>query len=191
MLKWVVGLCAAMYLVLITYGEPTSEELAARELRDSQQVTRLETTPVSTPKVQETVDPEAVETDVEQVITSVAATTTVIEAPALVSASTESTAPATVTPVETASIVNDVSEPEPETQLTNVAATTSNEIWRVTARAVNLRAGPSTNNAVVGRATQNDSAEIIELLPSGWAKVYILETGTEAFISAQFLAAPE
>jgi len=61
----------------------------------------------------------------------------------------------------------------------------------VTARAVNLRAGPSTNNAVVGRATQNDSAEIIEMLPSGWAKVYILETGTEAFMSAQFLAAPE
>lgn len=71
------------------------------------------------------------------------------------------------------------------------ATPAGNPIWRVTARRVNLRAGPSTADAVVGQAVENDSAEVIELLPSGWAKVYILEQGTEAFMSAQFLAAPE
>lgn len=184
MLKWVVGLCAAMYIVLMTLGEPTSEELAARELRNNQQVTRTASVSTSTPEVVETANVEVEAEPVEQLVVPVSQT---IESPALVSASTETTTPAAPALVETVSIEP---APAPETQQAS-AANVGNEIWRVTARAVNLRAGPSTNNAVVGRASRNDSAEIIEMLPSGWAKVYILETGTEAFMSAQFLAAPE
>ena len=194
MLKWVVGLCAPMYLVLVTYGEPTPEELAAREARNNQQVTQVAVapTPVPEPEV------EVVEATPEPVVTDVAVTRqdssgdSPIAAPALVSTSTQTTTPAAPAVVETATLLPEATQQAVEEVIEQASAvTTTNEIWRVTARAVNLRAGPSTNNAVVGRATRNDSAEIIEMLPSGWAKVYILETGTEAFMSAQFLVAPE
>lgn len=184
MLKWVIGLCAAMYLVLLTFGEQTPEELAARELRENQQAARLAATPLTTPEVVETAN---VEITPEPMQSPAVPVSQAIDSPALVSASTETTTPAAPATVETVAIAT---SPEVESQQASTT-TNTNEIWRVTARAVNLRAGPSTGDAVVGRASQNDSAEIIELLPSGWAKVYILETGIEAYMSAQFLAAPE
>ncbi len=62
------------------------------------------------------------------------------------------------------------------------------EIWTVTGSTVNLRAGATTQATVLGRTKRGDSAEVMELLDNGWAKVYILETGLEAYMSAQFLA---
>ncbi|PTX57271.1 SH3 domain-containing protein [Litoreibacter ponti] len=193
MLKWVLGLCAALYGILLYFGEPTPEELAAREARELQQVTRSETVALVTQSLsEEEAEPEPAPV-LSQTPEPTSEPTSEIESPVLVSASPSTDATAEPTPVVTATTI---AEPAPqlETQAEpeqSASAASSNEIWRVTARAVNLRAGPSTNNAVVGRATLNDSAEIIEMLPSGWAKVYILETGTEAFMSAQFLAAPE
>lgn len=172
MLKWVVGLCAALYLVLITMGEPTSEELASRKARAEQQVTRTVSTTLEAPAIQVS---NAVAEPETTAIPAALTTLEEIESPALVSASTDATTPAAAEPVATQQLAT-----TPE-----VATTT---IRRVTGKRVNLRAGPSTTAKIVGRAVRNDSAELVEMLPSGWAKVYILETGIEAYISAQFLS---
>ena len=172
MFKWVVGLCAAMYLVLITVGNPTSEELASRKARPEQQVTRTTSTTLDTPVIQiSTVvaEPKAA------AIPAVVAPNDAIESPALVSATTSATAPAAAEPVTTQQIAT----PPPEAEAV---------IRRITGRRVNLRAGPSTTAEILGRAVRDDSAEVVEILPGGWAKVYILETGIEAYISAQFLS---
>ncbi|SDW57311.1 SH3 domain-containing protein [Litoreibacter albidus] len=171
MFKWVVGLCALMYLTLLTVGEPTASELAAREARDALQVSRTISKPLETAAVQ--IAAANAKLDLEAspaVITAVSE----VKAPALVSASTSTTSPAATVDVTTQPIAATPRE--------------TNPIRRVTGKRVNLRAGPSTTSKIVGRAVRDDSAEVVEMLPSGWAKVYILETGTEAYISAQFLS---
>ncbi|EPX76920.1 SH3 domain-containing protein [Litoreibacter arenae] len=165
MFKWVVGLCAGLYLILLTMGEPSPEELAARESRAERHVTRSASVVSDAPVVAEVEEPEVV---------AAPAVVETIESPVLVSATTDTTPPAAPEPVAAQTIA----APAP-------AAT---DIRRVTGRRVNLRAGPSTTTAILGRAVRDDTAEVIELLPSGWAKVYILDTGLEAYISAQFLS---
>ncbi|MEP3345869.1 MAG: SH3 domain-containing protein [Litoreibacter sp.] len=180
MLKWVVGLCAAMYLALITVGEPTPEELAARAERDDVLASRSVTpTPVPDAPTVETQEPVVqAAAPAEDLVPTPAVTEpeliSEIAAPALVSVSTDTTTPAASETVVTEQIVT--------------APAPAASIRRVTGRRVNLRAGPTTTSEIVGRAVRNDSAEVVELLPSGWAKVYILETGIEAYISAQFLS---
>lgn len=176
MFKWVAGLCAAMYLVLMTAGEPSPKELAAREATSEQQVTRSTTMAVDTTPIKVAATPVDQEQAPEPVVL---ASVSEIESPVLVSASTENVTPAVPEPVATeeiAALTPDVSAPA-------IA-----DIRRVTGRRVNLREGPSTTTDIVGRAVRDDSAEVIEVLPSGWAKVYILETGVEAYISTQFLS---
>lgn len=149
-------------------GEPTAEELAAREARTAQQIAR---TASATPT------PASVEIAAVPAAPAPAPALESVSAVALVSATTDTTeiSPAQI---QTASIAPAQTTPAPST----------GNIHRVTGKRVNLRSGPSTTNPIVGRAVRNDSAEVIEILPSGWAKVYILETGIEAYISAQFLS---
>ncbi len=76
------------------------------------------------------------------------------------------------------------------TQRATAPATPSNgegEIWTVTGNTVNLRTEAGTFGAVIGQTRRGDSAEVIELLDNGWARVFILESGLEAFMSADFL----
>jgi len=41
---------------------------------------------------------------------------------------------------------------------------------------------------VLGRRRRGESDEGMELLENGWAKVYVLESGVEAYMSADYLA---
>jgi len=61
------------------------------------------------------------------------------------------------------------------------------EIWSVTGSTVNLRSEPGTYGDVLGQTRRGNSAEVIELLDNGWAKVFILESGLEAYMSAKYL----
>ncbi|MEM1360534.1 MAG: SH3 domain-containing protein [Pseudomonadota bacterium] len=58
----------------------------------------------------------------------------------------------------------------------------------VTATAVNLRGGPSTLNAVVGRVSRGDVLEILGEHSGGWSSITHPNTGETAYISTQFLS---
>ena len=60
--------------------------------------------------------------------------------------------------------------------------------WFVTASSVNLRAGPSTRNAIVGRAGLGDRAEVLSNPSDDWIRIRT-EQGVEAYIYGRFLAA--
>lgn len=173
MFKWVAGLCALMYLVLLTAGEPTDDERAARIVTSNQNDTRDATPQIDIPAVQAAAH-------IQEPPPVAAPTLEVIESPVLVSAQADTTEPAVAAPVSVEQI--ELAAP------TVVREPAAADIRSVTGRRVNLREGPSTTTGIVGRAVRDDSAEVIEVLPSGWAKVYILETGIEAYISAQFLS---
>lgn len=73
---------------------------------------------------------------------------------------------------------------------TTPAGNTAN-LAEVTATSVNLRGGPSTLNAVVGRVSFGDVVELRGEFSGGWAAIRHPDTGETAYISSQFLAPVE
>lgn len=61
--------------------------------------------------------------------------------------------------------------------------------WRmVTGSRVNLRAGPGTDNAVVGSLTKGTRAIAVQELANGWVQLEVPERGLSGYMSGKFLA---
>ncbi|KAF0675566.1 SH3 domain-containing protein [Profundibacterium mesophilum] len=67
------------------------------------------------------------------------------------------------------------------------AAEPSQPLWTVTADAVNLRAGPSTANPVVGQANSGARAQVLEQTDNGWYRIRLSESNLDAYIYGRFL----
>lgn len=65
---------------------------------------------------------------------------------------------------------------------------TAEPVWFVTGTRVNLRAGPSTQNRVVGQVTLGDTAEVLSDPGADWIRIRVTDTGTEAYIFGRFLS---
>jgi hypothetical protein len=61
-------------------------------------------------------------------------------------------------------------------------------IRRVTANSVNVRGGPSTQNAIVGRLTRGEEVEVLATDPSGWVQVRMQGDGIEGWVAGRLLA---
>ena len=70
-----------------------------------------------------------------------------------------------------------------------MAAVMEPRIVRVTGSSVNLRAGPSTSTSVLARLTRDTRAEVLDEAADGWFRIRDLASGTEGFMSGDFLAA--
>ena len=79
----------------------------------------------------------------------------------------------------------------PQTAETETVAAAAPEpegpLAAVTASSVNLRGGPSTLNAVVGRVSNGEILELRGEFSGGWAAVGHPDTGETVYISSQFL----
>lgn len=71
---------------------------------------------------------------------------------------------------------------------TTAAVPADGRYAEVTATAVNLRGGPSTLNAVVGRVSRGDVLEVLGEHSGGWSSITHPSTGETAYISTQFLS---
>lgn len=60
-------------------------------------------------------------------------------------------------------------------------------IRRVTANSANVRGGPSTQNAVVGRLSRGEEVEVLATDPSGWVQVRLQGDGIEGWVSERLL----
>ncbi|MEL6523931.1 MAG: SH3 domain-containing protein, partial [Pseudomonadota bacterium] len=58
----------------------------------------------------------------------------------------------------------------------------------VTGSSVNVRAGPSTQNAVLGRVRRGDEVELVDYEDNGWAKIRVADLANEVFISGDYLS---
>jgi hypothetical protein len=61
-------------------------------------------------------------------------------------------------------------------------------IVEVTGNSVNLRAGPSTGDAVLVALVRGEQAELITSLDNGWAQIRTVETGVEGYMADRFLS---
>jgi hypothetical protein len=57
----------------------------------------------------------------------------------------------------------------------------------VTGGFVNLRAGPSTGDAVLGALSRGERAELIAATGDGWVQIRAVETGVEGFMAERFV----
>ncbi len=62
------------------------------------------------------------------------------------------------------------------------------DVVEVSGTVVNLRAGPSTGNDIVGTLRRGARAELIETAENGWMRIRDLDSGAEGYMSGKFLA---
>ncbi len=210
--KWVFGLCVSLYAVLILFGgegyQPEAVANAAPEpvvdVAGDAEASPVEEVEVTRAAVE--ISPADASPAPSDVGTSIAELGTVAVVPDVQTASLagdavkEPARPRLVLNTTDTAQTPDATEAAPAAQLllpetTDATSTPSadptspvGQIWTVTGNRVNLRAGASTQNGVVGQTVRGESAEIVEMLENGWAKVYILDTGIEAYMSADFLS---
>ena len=60
-------------------------------------------------------------------------------------------------------------------------------IYTVNARAVNVREGPSTSYAVIGKLSRGEAATVVWEEENGWARILIEGDGIEGYVSMDFL----
>ncbi|OSP55110.1 SH3 domain-containing protein [Pseudoruegeria sp. SK021] len=77
--------------------------------------------------------------------------------------------------------------PAPAATDTGPSGSTARPMARVTATAVNLRAGPSTAEAVVGRASEGDLVEVTGTPVPGWSAIRDPATGNTVYMATDFL----
>ena len=83
--------------------------------------------------------------------------------------------PAQATPAE-------AETPDPAPQ-----AEASAKVWYVDARSVNVRMGPSTDDAILGRLTHGEAATVLGIDNTGWAHIVIEGDGMDGYVSSEFL----
>lgn len=76
-------------------------------------------------------------------------------------------------------------------QITPAAAIASSSDFPtmyVRASAVNMRAGPSTKNGIVGRLTRGNEVVNMGDAAPGWSQIRVVSTGQRGFIASKFLS---
>lgn len=68
-----------------------------------------------------------------------------------------------------------------------IASQPALQIQRVSASAANVRGGPSTNNAVIGRVTRGEEVAVLETV-DGWSRIRIEGDGVDGWISTRLLS---
>lgn len=91
-------------------------------------------------------------------------------------------APAAEAP-DSASVSSDAPPPQAET-----APDPAPVLLYVTGSAVNLRAGPSTQNAVMGRVTRGQAVRLVQRLDNGWVEIEADGVPGTVFMSGDFLS---
>ena len=198
MFKWVAGLCAAIYLTLLIFGappenvEPSAEEVAAIQTPEVSEAVETETDvvlaepqpePAIEPVVAEIVAPPGPDVIAPLNPTPIVSVSLDQEEVAPTAAPLRKTVTLSVAQPAITEAVEDAIAPVEEAPDLGIG-----EIWKVTGSRVNLRTAATTNSSVIGQTVRGDSAEVVELLGNGWAKVYIIESGIEAYMSADFIA---
>ncbi|HMO08573.1 MAG TPA: SH3 domain-containing protein [Paracoccaceae bacterium] len=77
--------------------------------------------------------------------------------------------------------------PAPAPEPAAVAEPEPLRVMYVASAAINVRGGPSTNDAVVGRLTRNEAVQVVAEAGDGWVQVRIEGDGIEGYVAARLL----
>jgi len=68
------------------------------------------------------------------------------------------------------------------------AAAAAGRVWFVTAGAVNVRAGPSTQAEILGRLGTGEAAVVLAEVDADWARILIEGDGMEGYVAIRYLS---
>ncbi|MES2666392.1 MAG: SH3 domain-containing protein [Pseudomonadota bacterium] len=182
MLRLTVLLCAGMFAALLIGGEDRGQLRPGLALAKAEG--RLNLAPAPPPEVLPVVAVQPapkIAPRVTQVLKPAAPRPAVVPAAA--------TPRSVAQPVFTLSGQTAAPLPEPEIDRQATPPTLSEgQVWYVTAKSVNVRQGPSTEAAVLGKLGQGEAATVMWQEGDDWARIIIEGDGLEGYVATRFLS---
>lgn len=114
----------------------------------------------------------------------------VLAAPVLAATVLVSTAEATPVPEAENTVFTLSNYADPAPDAVAIAApeqVAEGEIWYVSGRSLNVRAGPSTDDAVVGKLARGEAMLVVAREGDDWARIKIEGDGIEGYVATRFL----
>ena len=192
MLRLTFILCSSLFLVMLLggrdFGQLRPGLAVAKAEAEAAPVTAAAPAVETAALADTAVAPVAVET------VAVAATSLpmpVVQAPVLaepVLTSLTPQAPIAVEPENTVFTLSSFADPAPETAVTPEQAA-EGEIWYVAGNSLNVRSGPSTEDAVVGKLSRGEAMLVVAREGDEWAQIRIEGDGIEGYVATRFLTA--
>ena len=187
MLRMTFLLCSSLFLVMLLGGRDFGQlrpglaqaEAAADAVPVTAAVPVVETVALAS---------DAPETPV--VVHAIVPDPVIAEAPVVAVALVAEVAPAPV-PVEpenTVFTLSDYADPAPEAGVAPEQAA-EGEIWYVAGNSLNVRAGPSIIDAIVGKLSRGEAMLMVARDGGDWAQVRIEGDGIEGYVATRFLTA--
>lgn len=191
MLRLTFLLCSGLFLVMLLGGRDFGQMRPGLALAKAE----AEAVPVTAevPSVETvTLASDAPETPV--VVAAVVPEPVVFVAPVLAvpeaAAVVPDVAPAPVAtePENTVFTLSAFADPAPEASVAPEQAA-EGEIWYVAGNSLNVRAGPSTDDAVVGKLSRGEAMLVVARDGGEWAQIRIEGDGIEGYVATRFLTA--
>ena len=98
-------------------------------------------------------------------------------------------APVTAAPVQDNAVFTLSNYAEPAAELAAPEQAVTGEIWYVAGNSLNVRAGPSTDDAVVGKLSRGEAMLVVAREGDEWAQIRIEGDGIEGYVATRFLSA--
>lgn len=189
MLRLTILLCSGLFLVLLLGGRDVGQlrpglALAEAEANVSSvtaEVPDVETMALANDTAQSSV---AVAEVVEAPATRLAPVAT--QAQVVPVAQVADVAPVPSEPENTVFTLSNYADPVAEA-VAAVEPVAQDEIWYVAGNSLNVRAGPSTDDAVVGKLSRGEAMLVVARAGEDWAQIRIEGDGIEGFVAMRFL----
>ena len=194
MLRLTVLLCSGLFLVMLLGGRDFGQ------LRPGLAVAAAEAKAVPVAVVVPAVETAALAPDVAAVVPDMAMP--VVVAPVVAAVVVPAVvAPVVANPVVVAVAPAPVVEPagtgvftlatyaDAPVATATPEASADGEIWYVAGNSLNVRSGPSTDDAVVGKLTRGEAMLVVAREGDEWARIKIEGDGIEGYVATRFLSA--
>lgn len=181
MLRLTVLLCAGMFIALLIGGEDRGQLRPGLALAKAEGRLNLNPAP----------EPEVLPVVAVQPAPEIATQRTQVLKPAEPRPVVEPAAArrTVAQPVFTLSGLTADPLPEPEVDTVATPPTLAEgQVWYVTAKSVNVRQGPSTEAAVLGKLGQGEAATVMWQEGDDWARIIIEGDGLEGYVATRFLS---
>ena len=186
MLRLTFLLCSGLFLVMLLGGRDFGQ------LRPGLAEAAAEAKAVPVAAAVPAVETAALAPDAAAVVPDLAmpvAVATVVVAPVAANPVVVAVAPAPVVePADTGVFTLATYADAPDATVTPEASA-DGEIWYVAGTSLNVRSGPSTDDAVVGKLKHGEAMLVVAREGDEWARIKIEGDGIEGYVATRFLSA--
>lgn len=194
MLRLTFLLCTSLFLVMLLGGRDFGQLRPGLALAE---VDAVQTNVTAKAPAVETVVLEVAAAVVPEptAIPAVAPVVAAAEAPAAVPApilpeevlAAVAAPPVTIEPENTVFTLSNYADPAPEGAAPAAEKSAEGEVWYVAGNSLNVRAGPSTNDEVVGKLSRGEATLVVSREGEDWARIRIEGDGIEGYVAMRFL----